>query len=127
MLILELPIKTSTTETHATYKATVFTDSGLTDISGLEYNSEDGYLYATFDDADLLVSLTLNGKMVHKWKLPNDGQEGAVIVNAGGKHQYAVIAEDGGKKHPSHSGLRRYSFPVPEGCSNYLVNMDVFP
>ena len=94
---------------------TITLQSGLTDISGLDYQSDTETLYAIFDGANKLFEADKDGNVSAEYDLPGNDQEG-VALNPGCPDETTdiYIAEDLGPE------LWKYgSFPIDaESCSS---------
>ncbi len=70
------------TSGSVTYIDTITVNDSYTDISGLDYNSETGLVYAIYDTLNLLVEMEPDGTVVHIYNLPGDSQEGVSVVSS---------------------------------------------
>jgi len=80
------------------YIDTITVNASRTDISGLDYNSETGLIYAIFDFSDELVELNPeNNTILNTYILPGSAQEGiSVKSNCPETSANVFIAEDSG-------------------------------
>ncbi|HDS83861.1 MAG TPA: hypothetical protein ENN97_01505 [Phycisphaerales bacterium] len=93
ILVFRLPIVSSTTSTEVTYIKTIASHNGVRDISALHYNAEQGVLYATYDDANLLRAIKPDGTVLREWHLPGKDQEGLTF-----KEDAMYLSKDFGSK-----------------------------
>ena len=89
---------------------TIISHDGLDDISGMQYDSCTGILYAVYDNHNLMVEMTAAGSFLRQYELPEDDQEGVALIGGSGSGETPIfIAVDSGE-------VWRYdSFPV-EAC-----------
>ncbi len=100
--IFELPILSSSTDTTATLIDSIQT--GFTLISGLDYNTDCGLLYALWRFLPRLRVISLDGNILAEWNLPGSCQEGVALWDGLTPGQAQIfIAEDNG-------GVWRYDF-----------------
>jgi hypothetical protein len=100
--IFELPIKSSATESTATFIDTIY--SGWPGISGLHYDAENDVLYVIWSSVQKIRAMSKDGTTIVEWDLPGDTQEGIAIWSGEGPGQGQIfIAEDTGE-------LWRYDF-----------------
>ena len=94
--VFELPIMSSSTDTTVTFIDSIHT--GLPFISGLDYNTEYGLLYAMWRFLPRLRLMLLDGTIVMEWDLPGDSQEGVALWAGLTSGQAQIfIAEDNGE------------------------------
>jgi hypothetical protein len=94
--IFELPIVSSSTDTTVTFIDSIHV--GLPFISGLDYNTEYGVLYAMWRFLPRLRTMLLDGTIIVEWDLPGDSQEGVALWAGLTPGQAQVfIAEDNGE------------------------------
>lgn len=92
----ELPIISSSTDTTVTLIDSIHT--GLPFISGIDYNTELGLLYAMWRFLPRLRLMLLDGTIVTEWNLPGDSQEGVALWAGLTPGQAQIfIAEDNGE------------------------------
>lgn len=72
---------------------------GLTDLSGLYYDSTNQHLFVTSDGHDLLLKVSLSGQVLATYPLPGTNQEGITLDEAG----FLYIAQD------SKKGILKFS------------------
>lgn len=100
--IFELPILSSSTDTTVTFIDSIQT--GLTLISGLDYNADCSLLYALWRFLPRLRVISLDGNILVEWNLPGTCQEGVALWDGLTPGQAQIfIAEDNG-------GVWRYDF-----------------
>lgn len=92
--VFELPIKTSPRSTAVRFVRTFTPVAGRTDISDLDYDADLQMLYAIYDSANKLTTLTTDGTVVSEMNLPHDDQEGF----ARNRMCDVVVAQDSGRK-----------------------------
>lgn len=90
--VFDLPIRSSAASTTVNHIMTITPVAGRTDLAGLLYLPETGFVYALFDDANLVRVMRPDGSFVDEWFVPGASQEG-IAVGAG----YLFIAEDRGQ------------------------------
>jgi hypothetical protein len=80
------------------YIGKITLDDSRTDISGLDYNTETGLLYAIFDSSNEILEInSLDNTIVNDYSLPGVNQEGISIVsNCLDTSANAYVAEDSG-------------------------------
>jgi len=94
--IFELPIASSDTETTVTFIDSIHT--GLPGISGLDYNTEYGLLYALWRYLAQLRVMLLDGTIIVEWDVPGDSQEGVALWQGLSPGQAQIfVAEDNGE------------------------------
>jgi hypothetical protein len=94
--IFELPIVSSSTDTTVTFIDSIH--NGLPGISGLDYNTESGLLYAMWRFLHQLRVMSLDGTILVGWDLPGDSQEGVALWAGLTPGQAQIfIAEDNGE------------------------------
>ena len=94
--IFELPIKSSATDSTATFIDTIY--SGWPGISGLHYDTESGVLYAIWSSVQKIRAMSKDGATIVEWDLPGDTQEGIALWSGESPGQGQIfIAEDAGE------------------------------
>jgi predicted outer membrane repeat protein len=93
--VIELPIASSATETTVTHISTIPPAAGLTDLSGMDYERDEGVLYIIFDSENVLRATDASGSLIQQWFLPGNDQEGIALV--GGE---LFVAQDVGAGGP---------------------------
>ncbi|MBI4412474.1 MAG: hypothetical protein HY541_08325, partial [Deltaproteobacteria bacterium] len=95
--VFELPIQSSDNSTTVTFVKKFTPVSGRTDLSGMDYNSEDDVIFLAYDTANKLTAITSDGTVVNEWALPQTDQEGFTQT----ENCDLFIAQDSG-------GIRHY-------------------
>ena len=109
--VFELPIVSSSTDTTVTFIDSIHT--GLPFISGIDYNTEYGLLYAMWRFLPRLRLMLLDGTIIVEWNLPGDSQEGVALWHGLTPGQAQIfIAEDNGE-------IWRYDFN--SNCSVTII------
>ncbi len=94
--IFVFDINTGTSEA-VTLVDTITVDPALTDISGLDFNSDTQLIYAIFDTSNRLVEMQPDKTIINTYSLPSDTQEGiAVVTGCPTASAHVYIAEDFG-------------------------------
>lgn len=91
LLVLDVPLKSST-EASAEARITKVLPFSLDDPAGMYYDSETGLLNVVSDADNILVELTLDGKIAREYAFLGDNQEGITRDDEG----YLYIAQDSG-------------------------------
>lgn len=74
--VFELPIRSSTSSTAVTFIESFTPIDGRIDLAALDYDAVEDVLYAVYDGANKLTSLTLDGEVLTEIHLPQSAQEG---------------------------------------------------
>jgi WD40 repeat protein len=94
--MFELPILSSSSDTTVTFIDSIHT--GLPGISGLDYNTEGGLLYAMWRFLHQLRVMSPDGSILTAWDLPGDSQEGVALWEGLTPGQAQIfVAEDNGE------------------------------
>ena len=84
------------------YKGVIIPIAGETELSGLCFDKTTNRLYASFDKDNLLLEMMTNGKVLHKYSLPGETQQGIAIFNK--DRGYLFVGEDSTSKVVKYSG-----------------------
>ena len=118
IFVFRLPILSSTTSTTVTHIQTIPARNGITDLSGMHYETSQDVLYAIHDGANLLRAMETDGTLIEEWNLPDINQEGITLRGID-----LYICQDSG-------GVYRHSpfkvFPQPDLSADGKVNLQDF-
>ena len=118
IFVFQLPILSSTTSTTVTHIQTIPARNGITDLSGMHYETSQDVLYAIYDGANLLRAMETDGTLIEEWNLPNINQEGITL-----KGIELYICQDSG-------GVYRHApfkvFLQPDLTADGMVNLRDF-
>ena len=91
ILEVELPLRSKPGE-NAAAKIIKHIPLPITDLSGLQYSSEDDHLYLISDDNNILLRTTKTGTITKVYTLPGKHQEGVTVDKKG----YLYLTQDSG-------------------------------